>query len=102
MLKKATPFMRRSMVINVDDPNQNDESDVRTSAQTWLREGVWDPIMDKVFKEIEFASGLRVRKRGSSELLQIASYGTSHHYDEHIDAVIKFPITHHELINMHL
>ncbi len=69
--------------------------------QTWIHDDVDDPnlagVMDGISRQIEYFTGLNVRNynpkynvKGVSEAYQIVSYRTSHHYDEHLDAVSIF------------
>ncbi|ODM96536.1 Prolyl 4-hydroxylase subunit alpha-2 [Orchesella cincta] len=81
--------LARSQVINYDDPDVNDVSKTRTSSQTWLDAySLRNPEkLRSVMQLIEKITGLYTIKPGSSEELQVACYGTSHHYDEHLDAI---------------
>lgn len=92
LITKASPSLTRSLVVNLQDPTANDLSDVRTSVQTWLYDQNQEPgFFDSLTNQIEYATGLNVRNKDknekTSEAWQIASYRTSHHYDEHVDAV---------------
>lgn len=111
VIKKAAPSLTRSLVVNVKDPKVepclliiallitlvcdsqlSDVSDVRTSMQTWIYDGDHRhaEFLDRISRQIEYITGLNVRNlRGgrAAEAYQIASYRTSHHYDEHLDAV---------------
>lgn len=85
--KIAITKLQRSQVVNYNDPNADDVSLVRTSSQTWIPQ--WHPGMglENLTKLIEKMTGLTTKTHGASEDFQVACYGTSHHYDEHLDAV---------------
>ncbi|CAL8139599.1 unnamed protein product [Orchesella dallaii] len=86
---KSISLLKRSSVVNFDDPTASTVSQVRTSSQTWIQshecknQGKYRNLLNLVEK----ITGLHVIKDGSSEQLQVACYGTSHHYDEHLDAI---------------
>ncbi|CAL8109415.1 unnamed protein product [Orchesella dallaii] len=81
--------LERSEVINYDLPDANDVSQVRTSSQTWVdpHELIQPQKIINVMQLVEKITGLHTLKPQSSEDLQVACYGTSHHYDEHLDAI---------------
>ncbi|XP_021951276.1 prolyl 4-hydroxylase subunit alpha-2 [Folsomia candida] len=94
LIKLATPTLTRSRVVNTKDPKLNDLSDVRTSQQTWIYDddAVHAAFLDGLSRQIEYITGLNVRSTApgsrTSEAYQVASYRTSHHYDEHLDALL--------------
>lgn len=87
----AQPSMHLSRVVDSTSkaPGATTYSTVRTSVGTWLEEkydskGILPPIP----YHIEQITGLKVASENSSEMLQVASYTFSGHYEVHLDALI--------------
>jgi len=93
LIEKSEPQMERSLTWTPSDPTKKQIIKERTSRSAFLNDTIEPdrPKPDEKFaaigKLIEYSSGLNVLERQAGEKLQVASYGGSHHYDEHYDAV---------------
>ncbi|CAL8128806.1 unnamed protein product [Orchesella dallaii] len=89
--------LERSYMINHDNPGTFIVNHDRTSSQTWIHDRFLDTEFHRKLlnyrKLVEKIMDLEVVKTESSESLQVACYGTSHHYGPHLDARLDHRVT---------
>ncbi|CAG7717302.1 unnamed protein product [Allacma fusca] len=87
-IQRLTEVARQNLSLSrVVDPSGDALSPVRTSVQSWIVENFHEEfrVLPKI---IEILTGLNVVEGTSSEMLQIAAYTFSGHYEIHLDALL--------------
>lgn len=87
MQNETLSGLTRSEVIDVKTDHGSMVDSSRTSSNTWIDEG-YDKghYLQNLVKNMEFLTGLSITPEDDS--FQVGNYGSSHHYDSHLDAVI--------------
>lgn len=86
IIQLATPQMTRAKVVGMTADEQY--STARTSTSSWIKEGS-DQVLQGIPYRIQTITGLDTLSPGSTEDLQVASYGIGGHFNPHSDLIFE-------------